>query len=417
MAGLDIGETSIDRSRASKDEAGTWHLRWYIRMPDGRLLKKHSKGRTKGAVRRNAHEKAEQIQAGFSESTWSGADPMVDYLDLVTRPAIERAELRQRSKDRYLQVLGYLQGQCKAGHQPRHTFASQTIAVATRFRSIEAVLDQMEEDHGVETRHQTRTVISHYVLEQMMRDELIAANPLLGRQLPPKKTVSTREVLVLDVKQWASVLDYLLELDPAEGVSRPKRGMYTLADRIARRATVIDLTLLQATTALRISEAASLRWGQQMIVDQDQRIIINVTEELSKTGTQRWIGVGDPRVEQRLLQRGQSLTQGWPVFGSPAKPDHLWNKRQRDEAIRGLYDEMAENLQLPVLSQRRTHVWRATLNTMLQELPAAQRAAHLGHGVQVNKKSYTSLADGSIFTDHLRDLLADRVQEADQGAP
>lgn len=414
MAGLSEGETTINRVQAVKNADGVWMLSWYIKMPDGQLIKKRSQGKTKGAARRNAQQKAEKMIRDFSTGRWSTSDLMVDYLDLVAKPAIMRARRRKRTEDRYLQVLRYMKGECAADHGTQHSFKGQTIGTAREFRSVEKMLDEMEVLHGRETRHQTRTVVSLYVLEQMMRDNLITANPLLGRRLNTVTEVEERPLLVLDFQQWNQVLDHLLSIDPAEGIEAPKRGMYTLADRIARRATVIDLTLLQATTALRVNEASRLRWGKEMVADSHGRLIINVTREISKTKKPRSIGVGDARVEQRLLERGSAIPYGWPVFGSPARPEGLWDKRQRDEAIRNLYDELAEQLDLPYLHERRTHIWRGTLNTMLQELPVAMRAAHLGHSVAVNRSSYTSLADATVLTEHLRTLREVGLMDDDE---
>lgn len=86
----------------------------------------------------------------------------------------------------------------------------------------------------------------------------------------------------------------------------------------------------------------------------------------------------------------------------PWKP---WSKRQRDEAIRELYKELAEALGIKVLETRRTHVWRATLNTMLVELPAKLRAEYLGHTVEVNYSNYTDVSDSTPMTAAIRDKL------------
>lgn len=52
MAGLSEGETTINRVQAVKNADGVWMLSWYIKMPDGQLIKKRSQGKTKGALRR-----------------------------------------------------------------------------------------------------------------------------------------------------------------------------------------------------------------------------------------------------------------------------------------------------------------------------------------------------------------------------
>lgn len=92
------------------------------------------------------------------------------------------------------------------------------------------------------------------------------------------------------------MLDHLLAMDPAEGVTAPKSGMYTLKDRIARRANVIDLTLLQATTGLRIGEASNIRWGHEAHLTAHDEMTITVTADLAKNHKARTITVADVRV-------------------------------------------------------------------------------------------------------------------------
>ncbi|GAA2810307.1 hypothetical protein GCM10010522_30240 [Kribbella solani] len=126
------------------------------------------------------------------------------------------------------------------------------------FRVLERCLTEVAELHGSETARQARSVLGKYVLDQLIRDELIDASPIAGKRLDlagVKGDTQTRGGVALSVDEWIAVIDYLLALDPAEGVEPPKRGMYTLEDRIAVIANAIDLTLLQSVTGLRVSEA------------------------------------------------------------------------------------------------------------------------------------------------------------------
>jgi integrase len=94
------------------------------------------------------------------------------------------------------------------------------------------------------------------------------------------------------------------------------------------------------------------------------------------------IAVADFRVVARMVRRRKAAKKGHLVIGSPAIPRKPWSERQRDQAIRELYKELAQALKIETLETNRTHVWRATRNTMLVELPAKLRAEYLGHTVE-----------------------------------
>lgn len=96
---------------------------------------------------------------------------------------INKANLRPRTQERYFGVLNYLVGQCSTSHRHRHSFKEQTIGSGTRFRALESCLQEIAELHGSETAHQARTVVEKYILDQMIRDELIPASPIAGKRL------------------------------------------------------------------------------------------------------------------------------------------------------------------------------------------------------------------------------------------
>lgn len=66
-----------------------------------------------------------------------------------------------------------------------------------------------------------------------------------------------------------------------------------------------------------------------------------------------------------------------------------------------LYDELAAALDIPFLGTEagRSHVWRATLNTMLraQGVPEEIRASYFGHEAEVNRRHYTDHRDASVL--------------------
>ena len=88
------------------------------------------------------------------------------------------------------------------------------------------------------------------------------------------------------------------------------------------------------------------------------------------------------------------------MIGSPAKPESRWNQRQRSEHTAVLYDQIAEALDIPEMHVERTHVWRATLNSITARdgVPEAVRTAHLGHTSAVNRTRYTDLRDMAPLT-------------------
>lgn len=61
---LELGETSIDRAKITPTPDGGYRMQWSMRLLNGRLIKKTTKGKcTKGELRRRAHAQAEEILA------------------------------------------------------------------------------------------------------------------------------------------------------------------------------------------------------------------------------------------------------------------------------------------------------------------------------------------------------------------
>lgn len=178
--------------------------------------------------------------------------------------------------------------------------------------------------------------------------------------------------------------------------------MYTLEDRIAVVANAIDLTLLQTMTGLRVSEATNV--DPSMVTCDDDKMIFDLPPEITKTKKGRFVHVTDPAVVERLKPRWETArAMGGPLIPSPAKPGVVWDQRQRNEAVKELYVKMAKELGIPALETERSHVWRATLNTLtlVDGVPEAIRAAHLGHTAQVNRRNYTDTRDGALLAQSL----------------
>lgn len=83
------------------------------------------------------------------------------------------------------------------------------------------------------------------------------------------------------------------------------------------------------------------------------------------------------------------------LIPSPATGNSEWDSSNANKALKKLYLELAEKLDIPLLGKVLTHVWRTTLNTEWMErgIPGVVRAAYLGHTEEVNKRYYTDLTD------------------------
>lgn len=427
MERLEAGENSIARSQPFKGADGKWWLTWRIRLSDDEPTRTYrTKAVNKGLLRRRAYAKAEQVLMEYeSVSGWVVTDSMSDYITKVSIPKIKGSkDLAPRTIQRYLDVAQYLLGDCATQHKdPDHrhrtSFAKCSIKTGTTMRYLENALMEIGQLHGAETWHQARTVLEKYVLSQMIRDGLITASPIAGKRLDKglgKRTPRQAPVTVT-LAQWQAVRDELLHRDPAAGVQPPKGGVYSLEDRIAAKRNSIDLALLQMTTGLRVDEATSVRWGEHVVTETDGELWIHLDAAITKTSTPRSVVVIDRDVAEHLKQRGSTATDGQLVIGSPAKPDQRWYKRQRDEQTRRLYDDLAQTLQIPQLTQRRTHIWRASLNTILADLPAATRATYLGHTEVVNEEHYLGQGDARIMAAALRGRLGEKSPQKSPDAP
>ena len=393
---LKPGQTSIDTSNVVERPDGGYRLQWSICLNDGKILKKTSKGPTKGETRANARRTAaELLRSGGNRGTWTPTSLMSEYIEDVSIPVVTDTEkLKPLSKTRYLHLLDLLIEQ----------FEGYKIVDATRFRRLEEALQAIANDHGWQTGRQAKNVLSRWVLGQMIRDELIEANPLLGMPIElgsVKKTKKSNGGQALSEAEYRRALDYLLSVDVTE-VEAPKRGRYQATDRIAQRRATVEMALLQATTGLRISEARQL-YCRYVSVDDAGRVTIHVGKDIAKGSKPRDVEVLDSRVAARIAAR-LAETRFDRLFGSPAAPTSLWDTSNAQHAMTRLMREIGRECKIPLLSEVSTHVWRATLNTMAMSkgVPAEIRAAWFGHGEGVNVSSYTDTTDTTPLVDAMR---------------
>lgn len=399
-AKLNPGEDTIDSTtptRRSKTEGGGVVGKFSLRLWSGKRVRVTVVAPTTGEWRSRAREKAEErLKAEGRVGAWKPDSLIVEYMREVSVPAVKGADLRERSVEKYLYILDLLEDE----------FAGLSIRDAVRFRRLEAILKKIARERGAETARQARNVISKWVVQQLIRDELVEANPLAGMAIPlgsVKKSSKTGGVALTEV-EYERVLKYLLAIDPGDVVA-PKRGRYTKADRAAMRRNVVELTLLQATTGLRIGEALSLTCED--VADDGEIVSVTVTAERSKTHRARTVPVLDDRVVERLRARVASAKGQGLVFPAPASPDSPWDQANAQKAVRDLYDEVAEEIAVETLRGVSSHVWRATLNTraMNAGVPVEVRAAYFGHTAIVNRAAYTDTADTSKLTEALHRKL------------
>lgn len=400
---LQEGEHSIDRAQPSVT-GDLKVLRWSVRpVGHAKPFKKRTqvpKRMSDGKLRERAREQAEEIlRSEGRQTTWSPSSEIAKYIDVVVKPLIEvSSQLSGRSKARYLLSLKQLVAGCDDA-QHRHSKSLKLVDIRTgsKYRTIVDCLQEIAKFHGSESARQARTVLGGYVLQQLQHDELIEINAVRGARIDLKtgavqRTGGTVGGVALGRDNYNAVVNYLLEIDPAKTAVKPIRGRWTMDDVIAKRRNTIDLTLLQAATGLRISEALQTWCG--LIGGTGTDLYVDVVSSISKGGIPRVAHVLEPRIAERLshrLDRAQSPDE--LVVGSPFNPSKVWDLRNASRAVEALYLEMHEELGIEAFATERSHVWRATLNTMLiGVVPEVMRSAQFGHTGEVNRKSYTDSA-------------------------
>lgn len=130
------------------------------------------------------------------------------------------------------------------------------------------------------------------------------------------------------------------------------------------------------------------------------------TAEVSKTHRGRTIPVTDARIAERMRRRMEEAGDGAEalLFPAPASPGSVWDLANAEHALKKLYRELADELDIPLLHKVSTHVWRATLNTewMQKGVPEVIRSAYFGHSPEVNRSYYTDTTNVSVLVDMLR---------------
>lgn len=399
---LDYGDDTISTSKIVRHGDGRMSMQWRIRLLDGRVERHVTEMKTtrESDLRRKAKATASSILAGTDRCAWRPSSPMSDYVERESIAAVRRNEfhkpLRQNTVLRYVHVL--------------QLFARLTrgfsIADAARPRTLRKAFAEMARANGTETARQAAKVVSKYVMRRLVTDEVIDHNPLrdLDLELPEHVAKSKpKGGRALTPEERGRVVDFLLGYEPELAV-RPGRGRYSPEQRAAVLGRAAEVTLVQAVTGLRIGEVCHLT--REDVDDESNPLTLTVREEVSKTHRGRVVPVMDPRVAARIRSRLSTLPKAGAalLYGSPAAPDKVWDPSNRQKAIKRLFRELSDLLDIPLLSEVSSHVWRATLNTewAMLGVPDSLRSVFFGHSVEVNKSFYTDTSN----TEQLVRLLA-----------
>lgn len=408
---LEPGEHSIDRATPWQDEQSKkWMLAWSLRLPNGKLIRRRTQSDRHKDLRPKAREKAKSLLDQAKVGQWKSSSELDEYIDRVSRPEIESSDLRPRTKEQYLGALRLILGDCKKhtdkeGNSHKNNLKYQSLDAMKNVRLIERCLQEIAELHGYELAEKSAVVMSKYIIHEMRRDEIMNYNPIHGMDFKLRSRAksiapSKKGGVALSSEDYKRTLNYLLALDPAELV--PERSGNHLAHLkkrdLIRAESLIDMTLLQMTTGLRVTEANHITWEGHVEFEDSGRVHVTVDPEISKTKKGRRIAVLDERVAKRFVERRAKYPNSIFVIGSPADGTRQWSRSSVTSEATKLYLHLAKTLKINELLTERTHVWRATLNTLLREhVGEVERSAWFGHTVEVNRASYTDLTDTSAM--------------------
>lgn len=425
---LQVGETSIDTvSPYAVTIKGKAYVRigWSIRLPGEAKSRTcyttAMQGTDAGELRRRAHLKADVLLREARDAMrqcarqWTPRSSIADYLNHVTlRVVLSEPDIRPRTRTRYRQLLGIALEE--AGTQSIESFCAP--------RALVDMLRGMALRHGTSTAIQLKRWMGKYVMRQLVMDGVIAFDPLRdlevtlpnvhrgrgqrtslphegGAQGVAKGFVAqhAERVAVLTPGERARVIEFLLGTE--EPFLVPYQGPLTREQVRSFRRTLIDMTLVHATCGLRTNECRSLLVGD---VDLSGTVpVIEIRPEISKTHRGRKVPLFDPRwgeaVAHRLIRRTGGCDPSMPLFGAARDASKLIQPRCVATNTRKLYDLLSDTLDIPLLHEVSTHVWRASLNTEWQArgMPPAMCSALFGHTASVNSSYYTAAFDPELI--------------------
>lgn len=390
---LNPGEHSIDRVTPVAIEGG-FRLQWRIVLHDGRAKYVTTQAPTRAEVRARARAKAAELLQTSGASSWSLRSPVAEYMETITKPAIESERLAEATRSRYSLSYRLLLGECgsdEKGHRHRHALKGLSIEAAMRPRALKECLEEIGRLHGVKNVKHAKLVASKYLARPLKLDGLIQFNPLADLDLDlstARKPPVQRGGHALTREEYRQAIDWLLAQDPTQ-VEKPKRGRWTLADRIAERRALLEFVLTQATTGMRTSEIGR-RPISEVEVDDKGNVVFVLSSEATKTRKARRVPVLDDEVARLLVERIEELPEDAYLFGAPSDPTKEWLPRNRDRKLASLYEELADACGIEMFKVERGHSWRTTINSILADtVPEDQRIRLLGHTREINRSHYT----------------------------
>lgn len=361
---------------------------------DGRVLAKRTQAPTKQELRARARATAEELLQVSGDSSWSLRSPIADYMEQVTKPAIESERLAEATRARYWLAYRLLLGECSSeekGHRHRHALKGLSVAEAMRPRRLKDCLEEIGRLHGQKNVKHAKLVASKYIARPLKIDGLLQFNPLADLDLDlseARKPEVQRGGHALTREEYRKAIKWLLSQDPTQ-VEKPKRGRWTLQDRIAERRALLEFVLTQAATGMRTSEIGR-RPLSEVEVDDKGNVVFALGEAATKTRKARRVPVLDDEVARLLVKRIEELPEGAYLFGAPTDPMKEWLPRNRDRKLAALYEELAEACGIDMFKVERGHSWRTTINSILADtVPEDQRIRLLGHTREINRSHYT----------------------------
>ena len=310
---------------------------------------------------------------------------MTTYIEKVTRPKIEDStDLKDLSKRRYLASLNLVAAELKG----------YSVFDAMQFQVLEQTLQAVAKTHPGSVSS-ARTVLSRYIADALVRDGVIAGNPIrkawLNIRTQGKDEATGRRTLTNG--EYELVIKHLLTRDVTGPLVEPKKGG-ARQSTINAHARITRLTLLQAVTGLRISEANRIKW--EHVEDDGENIIINATRDIVKgrKGKEkgRYIPILREDVSAYLRQHREDGERY--VVGSPTTTARAWDATNADDKVPELYKQIAEETGVEILRDLRSHSWRATLHGVYADvMDARTRADIFGHTEQVADEYYNDRAN------------------------
>ena len=386
-APIEPGESTLERVLLSLRGKPPYRIYVTVKLWDGSTKRIKITGDTKGILRAKGQQKVHDILAQGADGTWSNTNSMRTFIERVATPRVEKARLRENTKIRYRLALNQLTDE----------LGSSNIGNAVRFRSLERALQSIAREHGAESGRQARTVLSKYILDQLIREGLLDANPIRGISIDLgdiKKGTAHADRVAIPDELYDQIVDHLLTREVYRPLPPGTDRRYT---SLRRHDLIVALTLLQAGTGLRLSETLALTRADVDVTG--ETLAVTVGQDISKTHRARTVPILDDRIDAYWRQRLEAMAQNQstPLIPAPADPGKHWDRQNASKAAARLYTDIGTELESPLAGAMRSHQWRTILNNraIARGVAPNVRAAFFGHDEAMNQRAYTDLVDVS----------------------